>query len=137
MPFVVAKDLILNSHSSPLTTRRWKRSKLYCVQSYIATTSNCLFISSTYYRSKLYCTIIHSYNDKFGLIHPHIIFLETLKFALCHSRDQKVEIFRAHPFQWPSKWIFQHQNHYVPRHINNGYIKKRLYLLNGSACDSI
>ncbi len=26
-------------------------------------------------------------------------------------RGQKVEIFRAHPFQWPAKWIFPHRNH--------------------------
>jgi hypothetical protein len=25
---------------------------------------------------------------------------------------KKVSIFRAHPFQWPSKWICPHQNHF-------------------------
>jgi hypothetical protein len=34
----------------------------------------------------------------------------------------KISIFRAHFFQWPSKWIFPHQNHYVPWRINNRYI---------------
>ncbi len=37
------------------------------------------------------------------------------------SGPPKVAIFRAHPLQWPSKWIFPHQNHHVPRHINNRY----------------
>jgi hypothetical protein len=37
-------------------------------------------------------------------------------------------IFRARPFQWPSKWIFPHQNHYVPLHINNMYINSYTYL---------
>jgi hypothetical protein len=41
----------------------------------------------------------------------------------------KSELFGAkialtHLFQWLSKWIFPHQNHYVPRHINNRYINK-------------
>jgi hypothetical protein len=31
----------------------------------------------------------------------------------------KKSIFRAHPFHWPLKWIFLHQNHYVSRHISN------------------
>jgi hypothetical protein len=35
------------------------------------------------------------------------------------SRPKKVLIFMSLPFQWPSKWICPHQNHYVPRHINN------------------
>ncbi len=35
---------------------------------------------------------------------------------------KKVLIFRAHPFQWPTKSICPHTNHYVPRHINNRYI---------------
>ena len=35
------------------------------------------------------------------------------------SRPKKVSIFRAHPFQWPSKWICPPQNYYVLRHINN------------------
>jgi hypothetical protein len=30
------------------------------------------------------------------------------------SGPKKVSLFRAHPFQWPSKWIFPHQNHYRP-----------------------
>ncbi len=34
----------------------------------------------------------------------------------------KISIFKAHFLQWPSKWIFPHQNHYVPRRINNRYI---------------
>jgi hypothetical protein len=34
------------------------------------------------------------------------------------SGSNKVEIFRAHPFQWPSKWICPCQNHYVPHNIN-------------------
>jgi hypothetical protein len=38
------------------------------------------------------------------------------------SGPKKVSIFRAHPFQWPSKWILPHQNHYVPGHINIRYI---------------
>ncbi len=38
------------------------------------------------------------------------------------SGPKRVSIFRAHPFQWPSKWIFSHQNHFVPRHLNNRYI---------------
>jgi hypothetical protein len=29
------------------------------------------------------------------------------------SGPKKIWIFRAHPFQWPSKWIFPHQNHYA------------------------
>jgi hypothetical protein len=41
---------------------------------------------------------------------------------------KKVSIFRAHPFQWPSKWILPHQNQYryVPRLINNRYINSSL-----------
>jgi hypothetical protein len=35
------------------------------------------------------------------------------------SRSKKVSIFRAHPFQWPSKLVYPQQNHYVPHHINN------------------
>jgi hypothetical protein len=35
------------------------------------------------------------------------------------SGPKKVSIFRAHPFRWPSKCIFPHQNPYVPLHINN------------------
>jgi hypothetical protein len=38
------------------------------------------------------------------------------------SGPKEVEIFIAHPFQWPSKMICLHQNYYVPRHINNRYI---------------
>jgi hypothetical protein len=43
-------------------------------------------------------------------------------FACCHFRAQKSLNFQGHPFQWLSKWIFPHQNHYVQRHINNRYI---------------
>jgi hypothetical protein len=35
-------------------------------------------------------------------------------------------IFRSPPFQWPSSWICPHQNDFVPRHINNRYIKSIL-----------
>jgi hypothetical protein len=42
----------------------------------------------------------------------------------------KVLIFRAHPFQWPSKGIGPHQNH-VQNIINNRYINS--YWLSGSA----
>ena len=38
------------------------------------------------------------------------------------SGPKKVPIFRAHPVQWPSKWICPQQNPYVPRHKNNRYI---------------
>ncbi len=38
------------------------------------------------------------------------------------SGPKKVLIFRAHPFQWPSKWMLPHQNHFVPSQINNRYI---------------
>ncbi len=38
------------------------------------------------------------------------------------SGPQKVSISRAHPFQWPSKLIYPHQNHYVLCHINISYI---------------
>jgi hypothetical protein len=38
------------------------------------------------------------------------------------SGPKKVLIFRAHLFQWPSKWICMHQNHYVPRHRKHRYI---------------
>ncbi len=38
-----------------------------------------------------------------------------IHFARCPFGAQKI-------FQWPSKWICPHQNHYVPRHINNRYI---------------
>ncbi len=34
------------------------------------------------------------------------------------SGPKIVSIFRAHPFQWPSKWMLPHQNHFVPPHIN-------------------
>jgi hypothetical protein len=49
-------------------------------------------------------------------------------FACCHFRAQKVSIFKAYPIQWPSKWIFPHQNHCVPRHINKMYINIYTYL---------
>jgi hypothetical protein len=42
-------------------------------------------------------------------------------FDVSNLGPQKVEIFRAQP---PSKWIFPHQNHFVPHHINNRHIKK-------------
>jgi hypothetical protein len=35
---------------------------------------------------------------------------------------KKVSNIRAHPFQWPSKWICPHHNHCVLRHLNNRYI---------------
>ena len=38
------------------------------------------------------------------------------------SAPKIASIFRAHPFQWPSKCIFPHQYHYVPHHLNNRYI---------------
>jgi hypothetical protein len=40
--------------------------------------------------------------------------------------DAGKSITRAHPFQWLSKWIFLHQNPYVPRHINIRYINSSL-----------
>ncbi len=40
--------------------------------------------------------------------------------------DAGKSITWAHPFQWPSKWIFLHQNHYFPGHINNRYINSSL-----------
>jgi hypothetical protein len=44
------------------------------------------------------------------------------------SGPKKVLIFRAHPFQWPSNWIFPHQNHYVPRHTkHNRYINSYFF----------
>jgi hypothetical protein len=38
------------------------------------------------------------------------------RFTRCH--------FRAHPFQWPSKWICPHQSQYwyVTCHLNKRYI---------------
>jgi hypothetical protein len=37
------------------------------------------------------------------------------RLTCCHDfRAPKTLIFRAHPFQSPSKWIFLRQNHYVP-----------------------
>jgi hypothetical protein len=53
------------------------------------------------------------YLDLFGPKWPS---LHSLPF----QGPKKVSIFRAHPFQWPSKWIFPHQNHYA-RYINNRY----------------
>ncbi len=44
----------------------------------------------------------------------------------CHSRAQKVLIFRAPPpppLKWPLLWIGSPQNDFVPHHINNRYIK--------------
>ncbi len=49
-------------------------------------------------------------------------FIWRLDFTCSMSGPKKVSIFRAYPFQWPSKWIFPHKNHYVPLHINNRYI---------------
>jgi hypothetical protein len=43
-------------------------------------------------------------------------------FTRCHFMVQKVEIFRTHHIQWPLKWIYPHQNYYIPRHINKRYI---------------
>ncbi len=51
---LLAKDLLLNSHSTSSTTRRWEMSNFYCA-------------------------IILNYNDKFGLIRTHFMFLETVK----------------------------------------------------------
>jgi hypothetical protein len=45
-----------------------------------------------------------------------------LAFLVAISGPKKVSIFRAHPFQWPSKWICPHQNNYVPRHKQQVYI---------------
>jgi hypothetical protein len=39
---------------------------------------------------------------------------------------QKSLDFTAHPFQWPSKFIFPHQNHDVLHHINNRYFQWKL-----------
>jgi hypothetical protein len=36
---------------------------------------------------------------------------------------QKVSIFRAPPLKCPLLWIVPPQNHFVPPHINNRYIK--------------
>ncbi len=47
------------------------------------------------------------------------------RFARCHFRVQNSLDFQGPPlplFQSPYKWIFPHQNHYVPRHINHRYI---------------
>jgi hypothetical protein len=75
------------------------------------------------------CTVKDCY-----YIHLRIVtistFLGQTAFAslVVISGPKKVSIFRAHPFQCPSKWIFPHQNHYVPFHIYiinryiNGYI---------------
>jgi hypothetical protein len=53
----------------------------------------------------------------------------TLAVLVAISGSKKVSIFRAHPIQWYSKWIFPHQNHYVPLHINNRYINSNPLLL--------
>ncbi len=45
-----------------------------------------------------------------------------LALFIAISGPKKAWIFRAHPFQWPSKWIFPHQNRYVRRHISLRYI---------------
>ncbi len=44
-----------------------------------------------------------------------------LALLVTNSGPKKVLIFRANPFQWPLKWIFLHQNHYVSGHISNRY----------------
>jgi len=46
------------------------------------------------------------------------------------SGPKKASIFRIHPFQWPSKWIFPHQNHYVQRRISTGTL-----IVNFSSCE--
>ncbi len=46
------------------------------------------------------------------------------------SEPKKASIFRAHPFQWPSKWVFPHQNHYIPRRTNTG-----TQIVNLSSCE--
>jgi hypothetical protein len=42
--------------------------------------------------------------------------IAALALLVAISEPQKVLIYRAHPFQLPSKWIFLHQNHYIPHH---------------------
>jgi len=42
--------------------------------------------------------------------------------AISEPKKVSKKIFRVHPFQWPSKWICSHQNHYIPCHLNNRYI---------------
>ncbi len=43
-------------------------------------------------------------------------------FARCHLGAQKFSIFRDPPSNGPYNGRCPHQNHYVPRHINNSYI---------------
>ena len=83
------------------------------------------------YHNTLYtfmCTVKDCY-----YIHLRIVtistFLGQMAFAslVIISGPKKVSIFRAHPFQWPSKWIFPRQNHYVPRHITNRYINSYIH----------
>ena len=40
----------------------------------------------------------------------------------------RVETFMAQPFQWPKKWIYPHQNHYVQGRINNTSIGDFMYM---------
>ncbi len=54
--------------------------------------------------------------ENFNFLGPKWHSLRSLPF------QGPVSIFTAHPFQWPSKWIFPHQNHYGPRHLNYRYI---------------
>jgi hypothetical protein len=44
---------------------------------------------------------------------PENLFLAQMALAslVAISGHKKVLTFRAHPFQWPWKWIFPHQNH--------------------------
>ncbi len=49
-----------------------------------------------------------------------------LLVAIFFRAQKSLYIFRAHPFQWPSKWICLYQNHYVPA-LNNRYINRCSY----------
>ncbi len=46
----------------------------------------------------------------------------SLALLIAISGPKKAYIFRAHPFQWPSKWIFPLQNCYVRRLLSIKYI---------------